>query len=226
MDEPAGLLARDPALAGHGDAAVQRRRRLVGDERAPQRGPGPPGLVLAARLEAVHQLGLDALFAQAREPAARLRIGIERPCDDAANPGGEHGVDAGRRRARDARTAPSSRRAWRRAPARPPPRARRPRRGARPSRSRPRRRSRRPRRRPLRSSASDTPCRPLRAPMPAPCPPARQPPPPLAAPQPTLMPALVPAAGTPAAGPRSRRCRCRRRAGPPRPRARRGRSPP
>ena len=98
MHEPARLLARDPALARDGDAAVERDRRLVGDERAPERRPGAPRLVLAARLEAVDQLGLDALLAQPRETAARLRVRIERPGDDAGDPGGEHGVDAGRRR--------------------------------------------------------------------------------------------------------------------------------
>ena len=74
VHEAARCLPRDPALARHGDAPVERHRRLVGDERAAERDPGSPGLVLAPRLEAVHELDLDALLAQALQPTLRLGI--------------------------------------------------------------------------------------------------------------------------------------------------------
>ena len=56
----ARCLTGDPALARHGDAAVERHRRLVGDERPAERDPRAPRLVLAPRLEAVGVLDLDA----------------------------------------------------------------------------------------------------------------------------------------------------------------------
>ena len=162
MHEPAGVLTRDPARAGNGDAAVQRDRGLVGDERAPLRDPGAPGLVLASRLDAVGELDRDALRPRAAPGRPGLGVRVARAGDDTRDPGCEHGVDARRRRA--VVRAGLHRHVERRA-ARPlagglerhdlsvP--ARRP-------RSRPRRRSRRPRRRRRRPSAWDRPCPALR----------------------------------------------------------------
>ena len=70
--------------AGHGDAAVERDRDLVGHERAPERHPGAPGLVLAraprsGRRSSTSTPGL----AQPLEPAAGLRVRVERAGDDA-----------------------------------------------------------------------------------------------------------------------------------------------
>ena len=86
VDEPPRLLARHPARAGHGDAAVERDRGLVGDERAAERDPRAPGLVLLPRLEAVVELDLDARRAQPLEPAGGLGVRVERARDDAGDP--------------------------------------------------------------------------------------------------------------------------------------------
>ena len=85
VHEPPGRLARDPAPAGYGDAPVQRDR-LVRDEGPPEREPGAPGLVLAARLEAVGVHRLDALRAQPVEPAARLGVRSSEPATTRAIP--------------------------------------------------------------------------------------------------------------------------------------------
>ena len=87
VHEPARLLARDPALAGDGDAAVERDRRLVGDERAPERRPRAPRLVLATRLEAVRQLRLDALLRVSRaSPPPASGFGSSEPATTRAIP--------------------------------------------------------------------------------------------------------------------------------------------
>ena len=119
--------------AGHGDAAVERDRGLVGDERPAARDPRAPGLVLARaprRCRRARPRRRRRAAARARPPprgsgrASRRRRARSRP-------------RAPRRRtaasSRGARTAPSSRRASRRAPARRRPRARRPRRAGRPA---------------------------------------------------------------------------------------------
>jgi hypothetical protein len=99
VHETARLLTGDPALVGDGDPTVEGHRRLVGDKRTPIRDPGPPGLVLPPRLEAVGELDLDALLAEMVEPAARFGIRVGRPGDDAGDAGREDRVDARRRRA-------------------------------------------------------------------------------------------------------------------------------
>ena len=72
------VLARDPALARHGDPPVERHRRLVGDERPAEGDPGSPRLVLAPRLEAVGVLDLDPVRPEPLEPALRLGVRVER----------------------------------------------------------------------------------------------------------------------------------------------------
>ena len=94
VHEPAGLLPGDPARAGNRDAAVQRHRGLVGDERPTLRDPGAPGLVLAPRLDAVGELDLDALGLEPFQAATRLGVRVARAGDDTRDPGCEHGVDA------------------------------------------------------------------------------------------------------------------------------------
>ena len=86
VHEPARLLARDPALAGHGDAAVERDRRLVGDERAAERDPRAPGLVLAPRLEAVGELDLDARSRSRSSPPCASGFGSSEPATTRAMP--------------------------------------------------------------------------------------------------------------------------------------------
>ena len=98
VDEPAALLAGDPALAGDRQPAVERHRRLVGHERPVLGDPRPPGLVLGARLEDVGVLDLDPGRAKHLEPASGLRVRVERSGDDPAHPRAEHGLRAGRRR--------------------------------------------------------------------------------------------------------------------------------
>ena len=98
MDEATALLTRDPSLAWDRQPPVQRHRRLVGHERAALGDPGPPGLVLDAGLDEVRVLDLDSRSAKDLEPSSRTRVRIERGCDDAAHPGGEHGLGARRRR--------------------------------------------------------------------------------------------------------------------------------
>src|SRR5204862_1452411 len=66
---PPRLLARDPAAAGHGDAAVERDRRLVRHERTGERLPDAPRLVLAPRGEIVEELDLDPGLLQPSEAA-------------------------------------------------------------------------------------------------------------------------------------------------------------
>ena len=85
---------------GHGDAAVERDRRLVGHERAAERDPGAPGLVLAPRLEAVGELDLDAGRARAaRGRRAASGFGSSDPATTRATPAASDRVDARRRRA-------------------------------------------------------------------------------------------------------------------------------
>ena len=97
---PARLLARHPAAARDGDAAVERDRGLVRDERTPERLPHAPRLVLPARGEIVEELDLDPRGAKALEPAAvDDRVRVAGADDDARDPGVDHGVGAGRRAA-------------------------------------------------------------------------------------------------------------------------------
>ena len=91
------VLARHPAPAGDGDAAVEGDGRLVGDERAPEGLPDAPRLVLPARGEIVEELDLEARGAKALEAAAvdgRVRIaGADHHTRDSR---GDDGVRAGR----------------------------------------------------------------------------------------------------------------------------------
>ena len=95
---PPRLLARHPAAARHGDATVERDRRLVGDERPAERLPHAPGLVLASRGEIVEELDLDPGGAEALEPApVDDRVRIASADDDARDSGGDDRVGARRR---------------------------------------------------------------------------------------------------------------------------------
>ncbi len=97
MHEPARLLARDPTPAGQRDAAVQRHSNLVGHERAAERLPRAPCLVLTECGWIVEQLDVDPGRAQLLDPSRRDGIRIERADHDARDTGGDHGVRARRR---------------------------------------------------------------------------------------------------------------------------------
>ena len=122
---PPRLLARHPAPAGNGDAAVERDRRLVGDERPAERLPDAPRLVLPARGEVVEELDLDPGGAQGARGRGRRRPGSDR---GRRRPRARRPLRRRRRRraacGRGASTARASRRAWRRAPRPRPARAR------------------------------------------------------------------------------------------------------
>ena len=95
----AALLAGHPALAGHDDASVERRRHLVDHERPPVAHPRPPGLVLDARLPRVDELDVDPVRAQPLLATRSLRVRVARAEDDALDTGGEDRLGARRRRA-------------------------------------------------------------------------------------------------------------------------------
>ncbi len=105
MDEPAALLAGDPACvaARRGEAPVERHRRLVGHEGTVFGDPRPERLVLASGAGgdlAVGKLDLDARLAQPGEAAAvRLRVRIAGRRHDAGDSGRDDGVGARRRAA-------------------------------------------------------------------------------------------------------------------------------
>ncbi len=95
VHETPGFLPADPTRAGHGDSPVERDRDLVGDERASERLPGAPGLVLASRLEPIVQLDLDARPTEPVEPTCGLGVRIQASRDDAHDPGCDDRIDAG-----------------------------------------------------------------------------------------------------------------------------------
>ena len=87
MDAPPRLLARHPAAAGHGDAAVERDRRLVRDERPAEGLPDAPRLVLPARGEVVEELDLDPGGAEPLDPATvDHRVRVAAPTTTRATP--------------------------------------------------------------------------------------------------------------------------------------------
>ena len=148
MHAPPRRLAGHPASPRHRHPPVDRQRGLVRDERASERLPRAPGLVLSPRLEAIVQLDGDAGPAKPLEtpcclgvrvdgsPRRHVRCPPRRPRRHTAGS------------SRDGRRAPWSRTASPHGRARQQPRAQRSRRGGRrrPP-SRPRRRSSRRRRR-------------------------------------------------------------------------------
>ena len=97
VHETTRLLAGNPASPRHDDAAVERHRHLVRHERAAERLPRAPRLVLDVRGPAVEQLDLDAGLAQPLDPARCLRIRIARADDHARHACGDHRLRARRR---------------------------------------------------------------------------------------------------------------------------------
>jgi hypothetical protein len=95
--EPTRFLARDPTPAGQRDAAVECHRNLVGHERAAERLPGAPCLVLTQRGWVVEELDVDPGRAELLDPSGGDRIRIERTDHDARDTGGDHRVRARRR---------------------------------------------------------------------------------------------------------------------------------
>ena len=175
MHEPARLLAADPALAGDGDAAVERDRDLVGHERAPPRRPrcARPRSAHGPRTSRPARPRRPPRRSTSRPPPA-FGVRVERAGHDPRDPGREHGLRARRRRA--VVRARLHRQVERR-PARPLAgcvRARSPRRGPRPcarASPPPRPRRRAPRRRPPPGSGASSRgrARPARAPAPGSC---------------------------------------------------------
>ena len=101
VDEPARVLAGDPARSRHADAAVERDRHLVRDERSPGRDPRPPLLDLLTTSEAelsVGELDVDAVLPKPVEAATVIRMWIELSGDDTRHPGRQERIDARRRR--------------------------------------------------------------------------------------------------------------------------------
>ncbi len=98
VDEPPALLAGDPALARDRQPAVERHRRLVGDERAALGDPRPPSLVLGPRLEevCVHDLYPAAPGVSSPPPASGF--GSSEAATTRLTPAAKHGLGAGRRR--------------------------------------------------------------------------------------------------------------------------------
>src|SRR5918999_1793455 len=98
MRESTTLLTRDPAglAPRRGEVAVERRRRLVRDERAAERDRSPEALVLAARPPgeiAVDQFDVDPGIAETGEAAsARPRVGVVGRDDDAGDAGSDDGL--------------------------------------------------------------------------------------------------------------------------------------
>src|SRR4051812_29033743 len=99
VHEPPALLAGDPAPVRDGDAAVEGRRGLVGDEGAAEPRPGQPALDQRPRLEALLDLHVDPGRPEPLGPAARVLARIRGADDDPCDPGREDRVDAGRRAA-------------------------------------------------------------------------------------------------------------------------------
>src|SRR5581483_1840069 len=98
VHEPPALLAAHPALAGNGEAPVERRCRLVDHERPPLAHPRQPRLVQPARLVGVDQLDVDARLGEPLRPARRLGVRVAGAVHDALDPGGEDRVRARGRR--------------------------------------------------------------------------------------------------------------------------------
>src|SRR5919108_49336 len=98
VDSPSAFRLGDPALARDRQPAVECHGRLVRHERSFLRDPGAPGLVLRTGLEEIGVFDLDAGRAELGQPAARLRVRVERAGDDAGDPGVEDGLRAWRRR--------------------------------------------------------------------------------------------------------------------------------
>ena len=98
-NDPAALLAGDPAPPRHGDAPVEGRSDLVGDERPPAGDEHAPRFVLHPRLPGVEELDLDTRGAEPLDPAGGFWIRVSRTDDDTRDPFRDDPVGARRGRA-------------------------------------------------------------------------------------------------------------------------------